>query len=101
MAGWSGLGACEGMKHTIREIADSLSGIAKVGTLICDEGGGNSQAMNFCIQGHGIQAFPVSCTRHCQRDYQTMAGQFVTNLKLHSEVFVCLHRLLCVHISIL
>lgn len=53
------LGACEGMKKTIRELADKLSGIAKVGTVICDADGGKSPAMKFCTEAHAMQAFPV------------------------------------------
>jgi hypothetical protein len=53
------------MKKTIRELADKLDGIAKVGTVICDADGGKSPTMKFCTEAHAIQAFPVRCL-HCQ-----------------------------------
>ena len=33
-------GACEGMKATMRKVAEMLAGVARVGTLLCDAEGG-------------------------------------------------------------
>ena len=33
-------GACEGMKATMRKVAETLAGVARVGTLLCDAEGG-------------------------------------------------------------
>ena len=52
-------GACEGMKKTIKEIADKLAGVARVGTVLCDADGGKGPNMKFCTEAHAMQNFPT------------------------------------------